>query len=196
MAAALATAFTGGRMLWPDHRAWVALTAFLVCSGARSRAAVLVKGVWRTIGASAGTAVAGVVAGSFGPRSDAVAVLIFAALPLPRTLSVRRRRRRHTGAPRVMAALRRCAAGRGTRGGPSRPPPLPRPRPPLIPRPRAASAPSGRAVASARSSPPTIPSRWGQRFRGGQGGHQPLMRCQTAWTAGASVAVRPLSMTW
>ncbi|MFF4480784.1 FUSC family protein [Streptomyces sp. NPDC001520] len=80
MAAALAAAFTAGRMLWPDHWAWVVLTAFLVSSGARSRADVLVKGAWRTVGASAGTVVAGAVTGSFGPRSDTVVVLIFAVL--------------------------------------------------------------------------------------------------------------------
>ncbi|MFE5158834.1 FUSC family protein [Streptomyces sp. NPDC056697] len=73
-------AFIAGRMLWPDHWAWVVLTAFLVSSGARSRADVLVKGVWRTVGASVGTVVAGAVAGSFGPRSDTVVVLIFAVL--------------------------------------------------------------------------------------------------------------------
>ncbi|MFS7871830.1 FUSC family protein [Streptomyces asiaticus] len=80
MAAALAAAFTVGRMVWPDHWAWVVLTAFLVGSGARSRADVLVKGVWRTVGAAVGTVVAGALAGSFGPRSDAVVVLIFAVL--------------------------------------------------------------------------------------------------------------------
>ncbi|GAA1173420.1 hypothetical protein GCM10009578_013940 [Streptomyces rhizosphaericus] len=80
MAAALAAAFAVGRMVWPDHWAWVVLTAFLVGSGARSRADVLVKGVWRTVGAAVGTVVAGALAGSFGPRSDAVVVLIFAVL--------------------------------------------------------------------------------------------------------------------
>lgn len=80
MAVALAAAFVVGRNLWPDHWSWVVLTAFLVCSGARSRGDVLVKGAWRTVGASAGTVAAGAVAGSFGPRSDAVVVLIFAVL--------------------------------------------------------------------------------------------------------------------
>lgn len=80
MAVALACAFVVGRTLWPDHWAWTVLTAFLVCSGARSRGDVLVKGVWRTIGASAGTVVAGAVAGSFGPRSDAAVVVIFSVL--------------------------------------------------------------------------------------------------------------------
>ncbi|MFF7329098.1 FUSC family protein [Streptomyces sp. NPDC008150] len=79
-ATALAAAFAVGRALWPDHWPWVVLTAFLVASGARSRGDVLVKGVWRTVGASAGTVVAGVVAGSFGPRSDTVVVVIFAVL--------------------------------------------------------------------------------------------------------------------
>ncbi|MFE2187260.1 FUSC family protein [Streptomyces sp. NPDC059455] len=80
MAVALAAAFAVGRTLWPDHWTWVVLTAFLVCSGARSRADVLVKGVWRTVGAAVGTVAAGALTGSFGPRSDAAVVLIFAVL--------------------------------------------------------------------------------------------------------------------
>nr|WSY51491.1 FUSC family protein [Streptomyces sp. NBC_00886] len=80
MAMALAAAFVVGRTLWPDHWTWTVLTAFLVCSGARSRGDVLVKGAWRTLGASAGTIVAGAVAGSFGPRSDAAVVVIFSVL--------------------------------------------------------------------------------------------------------------------
>ncbi|MER6526408.1 FUSC family protein [Streptomyces sp. NPDC001508] len=80
MAVALAGAFVVERTLWPGHWTWTVLTAFLVCSGARSRGDVLVKGVWRTIGASAGTVVAGAVAGSFGPRSDAAVVVIFSVL--------------------------------------------------------------------------------------------------------------------
>jgi len=35
MAVALGSAFAAGRALWPDHWAWVVLTAFIVCSGAR-----------------------------------------------------------------------------------------------------------------------------------------------------------------
>ncbi|WP_405822298.1 FUSC family protein [Streptomyces sp. NBC_01390] len=78
--AALGTAFALGRVLWPDHWTWVVLTAFLVGSGARSRGDVLVKGVWRTLGAAAGTVVAGAVAGSFPPHSDTVVVIIFSVL--------------------------------------------------------------------------------------------------------------------
>ncbi|MFD5639070.1 FUSC family protein [Streptomyces sp. NPDC127077] len=80
MAAALAAAFAIGRNLWPDHWAWVVLTAFLVCSGARSRGDVLVKGAWRTLGAAAGTVVATAVSGEFGPRSDTAVVVIFVVL--------------------------------------------------------------------------------------------------------------------
>ncbi|MFD9464148.1 FUSC family protein [Streptomyces sp. NPDC060027] len=80
MAAASTAAFAIGRILWPDHWAWVVLTAFLVCSGARSRGDVLVKGVWRTLGAAAGTVVADAVSGLFGPRSDTAVVVIFAVL--------------------------------------------------------------------------------------------------------------------
>ncbi|MFC4508010.1 FUSC family protein [Streptomyces vulcanius] len=80
MAAALTAAFVVGRTVWPDHWAWVVLTAFLVCSGALSRGDVLVKGAWRTVGAAAGTLVAGAVSGSFGPRSDTAVVVIFAVL--------------------------------------------------------------------------------------------------------------------
>ncbi|MFE4698217.1 FUSC family protein [Streptomyces sp. NPDC056738] len=80
MAAALTAAFAIGRDLWPDHWAWVVLTAFLVCSGARSRGDVLVKGAWRTLGAAAGTVVATAVSGGFGPRSDTAVVVIFVVL--------------------------------------------------------------------------------------------------------------------
>ncbi|MEU0430264.1 FUSC family protein [Streptomyces sp. NPDC006290] len=80
MAAALTAAFAIGRNVWPDHWAWVVLTAFLVCSGARSRGDVLVKGAWRTLGAAAGTVVATAVSGQFGPRSDTAVVVIFVVL--------------------------------------------------------------------------------------------------------------------
>ncbi|CAL9324865.1 FUSC family protein [Streptomyces sp. SudanB182_2057] len=80
MAAGLTAAFLVGRNVWPDHWAWVVLTAYLVGSGARSRGDVLVKGAWRTAGAAAGTLAAGAVAGFFGPRSDTAVVVIFAVL--------------------------------------------------------------------------------------------------------------------
>ncbi|GHD36187.1 FUSC family protein [Streptomyces galbus] len=80
MATALTAAFVAGRTLWPDHWAWAVLSAYLVCSGARSRGDVLVKGAWRTLGTAAGTLAGGALSGTFGPRSDTAVVLIFAVL--------------------------------------------------------------------------------------------------------------------
>ncbi|MFF5758046.1 FUSC family protein [Streptomyces longwoodensis] len=80
MATALTAAFVVGRTVWPDHWAWVVLSAHLVCGGARSRGDVLVKGAWRTLGAAAGTLAAGALPGTFGPGSDTTVVLIFAVL--------------------------------------------------------------------------------------------------------------------
>lgn len=82
MAVALGCAFAVGRALWPDHWAWVVLTAFIVCSGARGRGDVLLKGVRRAGGAALGTLVAALAAGAFGPRSDLCVVLIFTVLAL------------------------------------------------------------------------------------------------------------------
>ncbi|MFJ4668085.1 FUSC family protein [Kitasatospora purpeofusca] len=82
MAGAVGGAFLAGRAVWPDHWAWVVLTAFIVCSGARGRGDVLFKGLQRAVGAAAGTVVATAVAGSFGPHEDAAVVLIFAVLAL------------------------------------------------------------------------------------------------------------------
>lgn len=82
MAAGLGTAFFAGRALWPTHWSWTVLTAFIVCSAARSRGDVLLKGALRIVGASVGTTVATVAAGSFGPHTDLAIVLIFAAIAL------------------------------------------------------------------------------------------------------------------
>ncbi|MFC5668400.1 FUSC family protein [Kitasatospora misakiensis] len=82
MAGAVGGAFVAGRAVWPDHWAWVVLTAFIVCSGARGRGDVLFKGLQRAVGAAAGTVVATAVAGAFGPHEDAAVVLIFAVLAL------------------------------------------------------------------------------------------------------------------
>ncbi len=82
MAGAVGGAFVAGRTVWPDHWAWVVLTAFIVCSGARGRGDVLFKGFQRAVGAAAGTVVATAVASSFGPHEDAAVVLIFAVLAL------------------------------------------------------------------------------------------------------------------
>jgi len=80
MAAALAAAFAVGRTVWPGHWTWAVLTAFIVCSGARSRGDVLLKGMLRGAGAAAGTLVATAIAGTFGPHADASVAVMFAAL--------------------------------------------------------------------------------------------------------------------
>jgi Fusaric acid resistance protein-like len=80
LGAALAAAFVIGRSVWPEHWTWVVLTAFIVCSGARGRGDVLLKGALRAAGAAAGTLVAAGIAGTLGPRSDATVVLMFLAL--------------------------------------------------------------------------------------------------------------------
>jgi uncharacterized membrane protein YccC len=80
MAAALAAAFAVGRTAWPGHWTWAVLTAFIVCSGARSRGDVVFKGALRGAGAVAGTVVATAIAGTFGPRADASVAVMFAAL--------------------------------------------------------------------------------------------------------------------
>jgi hypothetical protein len=82
MAAALAAAFVVGRTLWPDHWTWTVLTAFIVCSGARSRGDVVLKGLLRGAGAAAGTVVATAIAGAFGPRADGAVVVIFVVLAI------------------------------------------------------------------------------------------------------------------
>jgi hypothetical protein len=82
LATALAAAFAVGRTIWPGHWAWVVLTAFIVCSGARGRGDVVLKGTLRGAGAAAGTAVATAVAGPFGPHADASVVVMFAALAI------------------------------------------------------------------------------------------------------------------
>ncbi len=80
MAAALAVAFVVGRSLWPGHWTWVVLTAFVVCSGARGRGDVVLKGVLRAVGAAVGTLVATGIAGLFGPGAVGAVVCIFVIL--------------------------------------------------------------------------------------------------------------------
>ncbi|MCO5984900.1 FUSC family protein [Actinoallomurus spadix] len=80
MTGAVGAAFAAGHLAFPGHWAWVVLTAFVVCSGARGRADVLHKGVLRTIGAAAGTAAATVTAGAFGAHDPRGVVVIFTVL--------------------------------------------------------------------------------------------------------------------
>ena len=80
MAAALAAAFVIGRTLYPSHWTWVVLTAFIVCSGNRGRGDVVHKAIMRTLGASAGTLAASVLA-SLVPAGDRWSIAaIFAVL--------------------------------------------------------------------------------------------------------------------
>lgn len=80
MAVALASAFTVGHLAFHDHWPWAVLTAFVVCSGARSRGDVLHKGVLRAVGAAVGTVVATQVAGAFPAGDRWSVVIIFAVL--------------------------------------------------------------------------------------------------------------------
>ena len=82
MAAGLAVAFVVGRSLWPEHWTWVVLTAFIVCSGARGRGDVVLKGVLRAFGAAVGTLVAAGFAGLFGPGDVGAVACIFVVLGL------------------------------------------------------------------------------------------------------------------
>ena len=56
------------------------LTAFIVCSGARGRGDVVLKGVLRAVGAAGGTLVAAGIAGLFGPGAVGAVVCIFVIL--------------------------------------------------------------------------------------------------------------------
>ena len=60
MAIALTAAFVVGYFVFPQHVAWVVLTAFIVCSGNRGRADVLYKSGLRIVGAAIGTIVASI----------------------------------------------------------------------------------------------------------------------------------------
>lgn len=70
-ALAMACACMMGRVLFADHWTWSALSAFLVLNGTLVRAEVLTRGVYRLVGAAAGTAGASMVAGVSAPNSPA-----------------------------------------------------------------------------------------------------------------------------
>lgn len=77
LAVALAASFVVGFLAFGDHWGWVVLTAYLVTSGNRGRADVLLKSGLRVVGALAGTAVVAIVAGRIvveGPWLVVVAV--------------------------------------------------------------------------------------------------------------------------
>ena len=80
MGTALAVAFFVGRSRWSQHWNWVVLTAFIVCSGARGRGDVVLKGVLRASGAAIGTLVAAELSGQFGAHEVGAIVTIFIIL--------------------------------------------------------------------------------------------------------------------
>lgn len=80
MGVALAGAFAAGHLLFPDHWSWVVLTAFIVCNGARGQGDALHKGVLRAFGATGGTCLATLAAGTFAPGNRGSVALIFVVL--------------------------------------------------------------------------------------------------------------------
>jgi uncharacterized membrane protein YccC len=77
---ALAVAFEAGRLILPAHWQWVVLTAFIVCSGNRSRGDVLHKSLLRVGGAGAGTLVATGLLGLFGPGGVGAVITMLVVL--------------------------------------------------------------------------------------------------------------------
>ncbi|MEV0664060.1 FUSC family protein [Actinomadura luteofluorescens] len=80
MAVALAAAFATGHLLFPDHWSWVVLTSFVVCNGALGRGDALYKGFLRALGATGGTLLAALAAGTFAPGDRGSIALVFVAL--------------------------------------------------------------------------------------------------------------------
>ncbi|GGN12919.1 FUSC family protein [Streptomyces fuscichromogenes] len=79
MAAAIATAFVLGRLLFDDHWPWAVLTAYVAASGNRGRTDVLRKGIERLAGACVGTLLATGVAAA-GVTGHTAVALMFAVL--------------------------------------------------------------------------------------------------------------------
>lgn len=80
MGVAVGVAFAAGRLIWPSHWTWTVLTAFIVCSGARSRGDVIHKGALRILGAGVGTVLGTLIASTFAPLDHTSVVVIFAVL--------------------------------------------------------------------------------------------------------------------
>ena len=80
LAVALTAAFVVGFTVFPAHVGWTALTAFIVCSGARGRGDAFYKAVLRLAGALAGTIVAVVLTKVWDPSGFTEVVVIFAVL--------------------------------------------------------------------------------------------------------------------
>lgn len=82
MGASLGFAFAIGHTAFAKHWTFVVLTAFIVCSGARSRSDVIYKGVLRSIGAALGTIIAAEMMQSFDVQGDVAVFWMFAILGL------------------------------------------------------------------------------------------------------------------
>jgi hypothetical protein len=80
MAVALLVSFAVGYAFFPQHWAWVVLTAFIVNSGNRGRLDVAYKSVLRVAGAAVGTALATVLSIHLGIDRGAMVMLILAAV--------------------------------------------------------------------------------------------------------------------
>lgn len=80
MAVALGLSFAIGYVAFPEHWAWLVLTAFIVNSGNRGRLDVAYKSVLRVLGAAVGTVAAGVISLHLGLDRNAMVVLMFAAV--------------------------------------------------------------------------------------------------------------------
>lgn len=79
---ALCGAFIVGHIAFFNHWAWVVLTAFIVCIGARSRGDVLHRGVLRALGAGIGTTGATLLARTFPMHGLFAIALIFFILAI------------------------------------------------------------------------------------------------------------------
>lgn len=79
---ALCGAFIVGHIVFSNHWAWVVLTTFIVCIGARSRGDVLHKGVLRALGAGFGTIGATLLARVFPMHGLSAIALIFSILTI------------------------------------------------------------------------------------------------------------------
>ncbi|GGA30492.1 FUSC family protein [Dyella nitratireducens] len=76
MALALGLSFAIGYVVFPQHWAWVVLTAFIVNSGNRGRLDVAHKSVLRVLGAAAGTVMAGLISIHLGIGRSAMVILM------------------------------------------------------------------------------------------------------------------------
>jgi hypothetical protein len=80
MAVALLLSFAIGYAVFPQHWAWVVLTAFIVNSGNRGRLDVAYKSVLRMVGAASGTVLAAVLSMHLGIDRGAMVALILTAV--------------------------------------------------------------------------------------------------------------------